>query len=58
MHQLLKVIYRIRKTGAPYHERGADYDQATDPHRLVKRLMMRRERLGYADTITPQPSVA
>jgi transposase len=58
MHQLLKVIYRILKTGEPYHELGADYYQATDPHRLATRLTKRLERLGYAVTVTPQPSVA
>lgn len=58
MHQLLKVIYRLLKTGELYRELGAEYTQAADPQRLAKRLTKRLERLGYAVTLTPQPAVA
>jgi transposase len=58
MHQLLKVIYRILKTGELYRELGTEYAQAADPQRLAKRLTKRLERLGYAVTLTPKPAVA
>jgi hypothetical protein len=53
MHQLLKVIYHILKTGEPYRELGADYYQPTDPRRTARRLTKRLERLGYTVTLTP-----
>jgi transposase len=58
MHQLLKVIYRILKTGEPYHELGADYYDRAAPQRLATRLAKRIERLGYTVTVTPTPDVA
>jgi transposase len=56
MHQLLKVIYRILKTGEPYHELGADYYQPADPQRTARRLTKRLERLGFTVTLTPAPA--
>jgi transposase len=53
MHQLLKVIYRILKTGQPYRELGADYYQPADPQRTARRLTKRLERLGYTVTLSP-----
>jgi transposase len=56
MHQLLKVIYRILKTGEPYRELGADYYQTADPQRTARRLTKRLERLGYTVTLAPAPA--
>jgi hypothetical protein len=53
MHQLLKVIYHILKTGEAYRELGADYDQPVDPQRTARRLTKRLEGLGYVVTLTP-----
>jgi transposase len=53
MHQVLKVIYHILKTGQPYRELGADYYQPTDPQRTARRLTKRLERLGYTVTLSP-----
>jgi transposase len=53
MHQLLKVIYRILKTGQPYRELGANYFQPADPQRTARRLTKRLERLGYTVTLAP-----
>jgi transposase len=53
MHQLLKVIYHILKTGEPYRELGANYYQPADPHRTARRLAKRLERLGFTVTLTP-----
>ena len=53
MHQLLKVIYRMLKTGELYRELGADYDQTADPRRAVQRLTKRLERLGFTVTLAP-----
>jgi transposase len=58
MHQLLKVIYQILKTGELYRELGADYYQHADPQRTVRKLTTRLERLGYTVTITPKPEAA
>ena len=56
MHQLLKLIYHILKTGEHYRELGTDADQPADSHRTVHRLRKRLERLGY--TVTPAPTPA
>jgi transposase len=56
MHQLLKVIYHILKTGESYHELGADYYQTADPQRTARRLAKRLERLGFTVTLTPAPT--
>lgn len=53
MHQLLKVIYRMLKTGELYRELGADYDQTADPRRTAQRLTKRLERLGFTVTLAP-----
>jgi transposase len=53
MHQLLKVIYHLLKTGAPYHELGADSYQTADPQRTARRLTKRLERLGFTVTLAP-----
>ena len=53
MHQLLKVIYHILKTGEAYRELGADYYQPADPQRTARRLARRLERLGYTVTLSP-----
>jgi transposase len=53
MHQQLKVIYHILKTGETYRELGPDYYQPVDPQRTAKRLTKRLERLGYIVTLTP-----
>lgn len=58
MHQLLKVIYRILKTGELYYELGADYYQKADPERMARRYAKRIERLGYTVTVTPKPAAA
>ncbi len=58
MHQLLKVIYHILKTGEAYRELGADSDQPVDPQRTARRLTKRLERLGYTVTIAPKPAAA
>jgi transposase len=58
MHQLLKVIYHLLKTGECYHELGADYYQTADPQRTARRLTKRLEHLGYTVTITPTPEAA
>jgi len=56
MHQLLKVIYHILKTGERYRELGADYYQPADLQRTARRLTKRLERLGYAVTLAPAPA--
>jgi len=56
MHQLLKVIYHLLKTGEAYHELGPDYYQPDDPQRTVCRLTKRLERLGYRVTLAPAPA--
>ena len=56
MHQLLKVIYHILKTGEPYRELGADYYQTADPQRTAQRLTKRLERLGFTVTLSPAPA--
>jgi hypothetical protein len=56
MHQLLKVIYHILKTGDCYHEFGADYYQTADPQRTARRLTKRLERLGFTVTLAPAPA--
>lgn len=56
MHQVLKVIYHILKTGESYRELGADYYQTGDPHRTARRLTKRLERLGYTVTLAPAPA--
>ena len=56
MHQLLKVIHHILKTGELYHELGADYYQPPDPQRTARRLTKRLERLGYTVTLSPAPA--
>lgn len=53
MHQLLKVIYHILKTGDCYRELGPDYYQPADTQRLTRRLTKRLERLGYTVTLAP-----
>jgi hypothetical protein len=53
MHQLLKVIYHILKTGEPDHELGADDSETTATERTVQRLTKRLERLGYTITLAP-----
>ena len=53
MHQQLKVIHHILKTGEVYRELGADYYQTADPHRAVQRHTKQLERLGYTVTLTP-----
>jgi len=58
MHQLLKVIYRLLKTGEAYRELGPDYYQPADPERAASRLTKRLERLGYTVTIAPKPAAA
>lgn len=58
MHQLLKVIYHLLKTGEVYHEVGAAYDQTANPQRQAQRLTKRLERLGYTVTIAPTPQAA
>jgi len=52
MHQLLKVIYHILKTGEPYRELGADYYETRDAPRIARRLTKRLERLGYTVTLS------
>jgi transposase len=56
MHQLLKVIYRILKTGEPYRELGADYYRPADPQRTARRLTKRLERLGFTVSLSPAPA--
>ena len=56
MHQLLKVIYHILKTGEPYRELGADYYHPADPQRTARRLTKRLERLGFTVTLAPAPA--
>lgn len=56
MHQLLKVIYHILKTGRPYYELGSDYYQPVKSQRLARRLTRRLERLGYTVTLSPAPA--
>jgi len=56
MHQLLKVIYHLLKTGEAYHELGSDYYQPADPQRAARRLTKRLERLGYRVTLAPAPA--
>jgi transposase len=58
MHQLLKVIYHLLKTGEAYRELGADYYEVADPERTARRLTKRLERLGYTVTIAPTPEAA
>ena len=58
MHQLLKVIYHVLKTGVCYRELGAGYYEVADPERTARRLTKRLERLGYVVTITPTPEAA
>jgi len=58
MHQLLKVIYHILKTGECYRELGADSYEAAHPQRTARRLTKRLEHLGYTVTITPKPEAA
>jgi transposase len=53
MHQVLKVIYHLLKTGQPYRELGADYYQPADPQRTARRLTKRLERLGYTVILSP-----
>jgi len=53
MHQLLKVIYHLLKTGEAYRELGADYYQPADPARTAARRAKRLERLGYTVTLAP-----
>ena len=53
MHQILKVIYHILKTGEPYRELGAAYYETADPQRAARRLTKRLERLGYTVTLSP-----
>ena len=56
MHQLLKVIYHILKTGESYRELGADSAQTADPQRTARRLTTRLERLGFTVTLAPAPA--
>jgi transposase len=56
MHQLLKVIYHMLKTGVPYRELGLDYYHPVTPQRLARRLTKRLERLGYTVTLSPAPA--
>jgi len=56
MHQLLKVIYHLLKTGEPYRELGLDYYHPAAPQRTARRLTKRLERLGYTVTLTPAPA--
>ena len=56
MHQLLKLIYHILKTGELYRELGADYYQTADPQRTARRLTKRLERLGFTVTLAPAPA--
>jgi transposase len=55
MHQLLKVIYHILKTGEHYRELGAAYYHTAAPHRTARRLTKRLERLGFTVTLSPAP---
>ncbi len=52
MHQLLKIIYHLLKTGEPYRELGADYYETRDATRVAHRLTKRLERLGYTVTLS------
>jgi transposase len=56
MHQLLKVIHRILKTGELYHELGAAYYQTADPARIVRRMTKRLEQIGYTVIRKPAPA--
>jgi transposase len=56
MHQLLKLIYHILKTGELYRELGADYYQKADPQRTAQHLAKRIERLGFTVTLAPVPT--
>ena len=56
MHQLLRVIHHVLKTGEPYRELGADYYQTADPQRTARRLTKRLERLGFHVTLSPAPA--
>jgi transposase len=58
MHQLLKVIYHVLKTGECYRELGADSSETATPERTARRLTKRLERLGYTVTITAKPEAA
>lgn len=58
MHQLLKVIYHLLKTGECYRELGADYYETANPERTARRLTKRLERLGYSVTLLPKPDAA
>jgi transposase len=55
MHQLLKVIYHILKTGELYKELGAD-DQTANQQRTFRRMARRLERNGYIVTAPPAPA--
>jgi len=58
MHQRLKVIYHLLKTGEPYQELGSDSSQPADPQRTARRLTKRLERLGFTVTLAPAPAAA
>lgn len=55
MHQLLKVIYHILKTGELYHELGDD-DPTANQQRTLRRMARRLERNGYIVTAPPAPA--
>ena len=55
MHQLLKVIYHILKTGELYQELGAN-DQTANQQRTLRRMAGRLERNGYIVTAPPAPA--
>jgi transposase len=55
---LLEVIYHMLLWQTPYHELGADYFDVRDRERNAQRLVERLSRMGYAVTITAQPTAA
>lgn len=55
MHQLLKVIYHILKTGGTYRELGADYYQPADPqpaHQAHRTARLYRYALPRLSSLT------
>jgi transposase len=53
-HKLLKAVYVMLTTGAPYKDLGVAYLDKLDVRRIKTNLVRRLERLGYQVTVTPR----
>jgi transposase len=57
-HKILVSIYHMLSQNVSYNDLGDLYLDKLNPHHVTRNLVRRLERLGYAVTLSPQPSAA